>query len=109
MDRIRRAEEAGAEVEALLGAADAPLHQEAWHRIKGWYKAAVDHALPPARVTLDRVTVDRVELYNYVPPQGKNIPISIQPFPVDDSISTEDEIEWVVTRLRNHRSRGRQG
>ena len=34
-DRKRRAEEAGAEVEALVGA-NAPLIQEAWHRIKGW-------------------------------------------------------------------------
>ena len=35
-DRRRRAEEAGAEVEVLLGA-DPPLHREEWHRIKGWY------------------------------------------------------------------------
>ena len=33
MDRKRRAEEAGAEVEELLGS-DPPLHREAWHRIK---------------------------------------------------------------------------
>ena len=39
-DRRRRTEEAGAEVEALLGS-DPPLHREAWHRIKGWYKAVV--------------------------------------------------------------------
>ena len=45
-DRRRRADEAGAEVEALVGA-DPPLIQEAWHRIQGWYKAAVDRALPP--------------------------------------------------------------
>ena len=46
-DRIRRADEAGEEVEALVGA-DPPLIQEAWHRIQGWYKAAVDRAPPPA-------------------------------------------------------------
>ena len=33
-DRKRRAEEAGAEVEALLGT-EPPLHQEGWHQIKG--------------------------------------------------------------------------
>ena len=32
-DRRQRAEEAGAEVEALVGS-DPPLIQEAWHRIK---------------------------------------------------------------------------
>ena len=87
-DRRWRAEEAGAEVEALLGS-DPPLHREAWNRIKGWYKAAVDHAPPPARVTLERITAERVKLHSYVPPPGTKIPISVQPFPVDDSVPTE--------------------
>ena len=46
-DRRRRAEEAGAEVEALMKA-DPPLIQEAWYRLQGWYKAEVDRAPPPA-------------------------------------------------------------
>ena len=46
-DRKRRADEAGSEVEALVKA-DLPLIQEAWYRIQGWYKAAFDHAPPPA-------------------------------------------------------------
>ena len=104
-DRKRRVEEAVAEVETLLGS-DPPLHREAWHWIKGRYKAAVDCAPPPAWVTLDRITAERVELYSYVPPPGTTIPISVQPFRVEDSVPTEDEIEWVVTRLHNHRSRG---
>ena len=45
-DRRRRAEEAGAEVEALVGE-EPPLIQEAWHRIQGWYNAAVNRAPPP--------------------------------------------------------------
>ena len=91
-DRRRQAEEAGSEVEALVGA-DPPLIQEAWKWIKGWYKAAVDCAPPPARVTLDRITVERVTLYIYVTPPGENIPISVKPFPVDDSVPEEDDIE----------------
>ena len=86
-NRRRWAEYTGAEVEALLGA-DPPLHQEAWHRIKGWYKAAANHVLPPAQVTLERITTERVELYSYVPPPGKNIPISVQPFPVYELVPT---------------------
>ena len=46
-DRRRRAEEAGAEVETLVKA-EPPLIQEAWYRLQGWYKAAVDRAPPPA-------------------------------------------------------------
>ena len=49
--RKRRAEETGAEVEILMGS-ESPLHREAWHRIKGRYKAAVDRAPLPAWVTL---------------------------------------------------------
>ena len=46
-DRKRRVETAGEEVETLLGA-DPPMPREAWQRLKGWYKAAVNRALPPA-------------------------------------------------------------
>ena len=46
-DRRRRADEEGAEVEALVKA-DPPLIQEAWYRLQGWYKAGVDRAPPPA-------------------------------------------------------------
>ena len=36
-DRRQQVEEAGTEVEAMVGAgADPPLIQEAWHRTKGW-------------------------------------------------------------------------
>ena len=81
-DRRRRAEEAGAEVETLLGS-DPPLHRKAWHRLKGWYQAAFNRAPPPAQVTLERITAERVDLYIYVPPPGSNIPISFEPFLVE--------------------------
>ena len=60
-DQKRRSDEAGAEVEALVKA-DPPLIQEVWYRIQGRYKAAVNRAPPPARVTLERITAKRVAL-----------------------------------------------
>ena len=72
---------------------DPPIPREAWHRIKGWYMSDVDRAPPPDWVTLEWITVERVELYSYVPPPGTNIPISVQPFPVEYSVPTEDEID----------------
>ena len=69
-----------------------PLDREAWHRIKGWYKATVDRAPLPARVTLERIMAEREELYSYVPLPGTKIPISMQPFLVDDSVSMEYNI-----------------
>ena len=46
-DRKRRVETAGQEVETLLGE-DPPNAKEAWRRLKGWYKASLDRAPPPA-------------------------------------------------------------
>ena len=66
----------------------------------------VDRAPPPARFTLEWITAERVDLYSYVPPPGDNIPVSIDPFPVEDSVPTEDEIEWAVKQLHNHCSGG---
>ena len=104
-DWRRRADEAGEEVEALVGA-DPPLIQEAWYRIQGWYKAAADRAPPPARVMLERITAERVALYSYLPPPGENIPVTIRTFLVDESVTEEGEIEWAGKRLRNNRSGG---
>ena len=50
-----------------------------------------------------------MDLYIYVPTPGENILVSVEPFPVDDSVPMEDEIEWAVTRLQNHRSGGPSG
>ena len=86
-----------------------PLHREAWHQINRWYKAMFDHAAPPAWVTLERITAERMELCRYVPPLGTNVPISVQPFLVYDSMPAEEKIEWAVTRLHNHRSGGPSG
>ena len=88
---------------------DPPLHREARHQIKGWYRAAVDRALPPALVTLKRITAEQVELYRYISPPGANIPISVEPSPVDDWVTTEDEIKGAEKHLHNHLSRGPSG
>ena len=44
-------------------------HQEAWHRLQGWYKATVYRPPPPARATLRRVMAEREKLYSRVPPR----------------------------------------
>ena len=92
----------------LLGS-DTPLHREAWHRLKGWYLAAVDRAPPHAQVILKWIMTERVELYSYVPPLGENIPISVEPLPVDESVPMEDDIKWEVSQPQNHCSGGPSG
>ena len=104
-DRKRRVEDAGKDVEALLGG-DPPNAKEAWRRMKGWYKAAANRAPPPARATLERITAERVELYSHVPPLGDNIPVTVTPSEIDDSVPTEDEIAEAVKKLRRNRDGG---
>ena len=90
-DRKRRVEAAGTDVKALLGG-DPPNAKEAWRRMKGWYMAAVNRAPSPARVTLERITAERVELYSHVTPQGDNIPVTVTPSDINDLVPTEGEI-----------------
>ena len=52
--------------------------------MQGWYKAAVNRALPPARATLERITAEGVELYSHVPPPGDNVPVTVNLSDVDD-------------------------
>ena len=47
-----------------------------------------------------------MDLYRHVPPPGDNIPVSVEPSQLEDSVPTEDKIEWAVKWLRNHFSRG---
>ena len=44
-----------------------------------------------------------MELYRIVPPLGDNIPIPLTPAHIDDSVPTEEEVDWAVQRLRGHR------
>ena len=85
------------------------MPRNAWQRLKGWYKAAVDHALPPARAMLERITEERVDLYSYVPSLGTNITVTVRPVLVDDSAHTEAEIEKAVKNLRRKISGGASG
>ena len=61
--------------------------------MKVWYRAVVDRALPPNWVTLKQIIAERAKLYIYVTPPGENITVSVEPFPVEESVPIEDKIE----------------
>ena len=98
-------EEAGKAVEAILGE-DPPNAKEAWRRMKGWYQAAAKRGPPPARDTLERITAERTALYSQVPSPGGNIPVTVEPAEIDDSVPIEDEIAAAVKKLRRNMSGG---
>ena len=74
--------------------------------MNGWYRAAANRGPPPARDTLERITAERVELYIQVTFLGDNIPVTVKPAEINDSVPTEDEIAEAVTKLRRNRSGG---
>ena len=104
-DRRRRVEDVGKAVEDLLGE-DPSIAKEAWRRMKGWYQAAAKRGPPPTRATLERITAEQTELYSQVPSPGGNIPVTVEPAEIDDSVPTEDEIAAAVKKLRRNRSGG---
>ena len=64
--------------------------------MRGWYRDAVERVLTSTRVTSEGITEDQVDLYSYMPPPVENIPVYIDTFTADDSVPTEDDIEWAV-------------
>ena len=49
-----------------------------------------------------QITAERVELYSYVPPPGENIPVTVTPADVDNSVLKEDKIAEAVKKLRSN-------
>ena len=81
-DWQRRVETDREKIEDIL-TSDPLLNKELGHQIKGWYKVAAGCASPPSRLTIKRIMADRVALHHHIPPLGENIPISVDPFPLD--------------------------
>ena len=55
---------------------------------------------PPDRVTIKRMTAQRVALYRQVPPPVHTIPVEVTPLPADDLISEYTEVMEAAKRLR---------
>ena len=49
---------------------------------------------------------ERTALYSQVPSPGENIPVTVEPEEIDNSVPTEDEIAEAVTKLWRNRSGG---
>lgn len=103
-DRKQRCASVGQEVESYLS--DPKTVQEAWNRIRTWYRHAEDRAPKPARADLQKVTEEYASLYRKSEPAGDPIPVVVAPFDVPDDIPTESEIESAVMRLRSGKAPG---
>ena len=67
--------------------------------MQGWYKYASNRPPTPARVTIECMMADRVELHQNAPSTGRTIAMILTPFPVEESVPDDKDISWVVRRL----------
>ena len=59
--------------------------------------------------TDDKLQLDEASysnMYHVVTPLGKDIPTSVPPAQIDNSVPTEEGVEWEVRRLRGHQLGG---
>ena len=68
------ARRAGEEVMGHLAGGNS---REAWRTLSGWYRAMEGKAAKPCYTRMEAQTVEREELYNYLPPPGEKIPKNV--------------------------------
>ena len=54
-----------------------------------WYRQASGGQAPPSGEHLDRIAIERAELYMCRPPEGIRFPILVTPVAVEDGIREE--------------------
>ena len=67
--------ESGESIDTLLVANQ---KQEAWKRISVWYRQLLGGKDPPSRDHLDRIAMERADLYRCRQPEGLQVPIMVQ-------------------------------
>ena len=77
--------------------------------MRGCYRDAANRPPPPARISLDNLTEEHVELYAHVLPPEKPIPIKVALLPVDDTISGEEGVAKAATWIQLHLIGGPSG
>ena len=81
---------------SIMGHLEGGELAEAWKCLKAWYAASGDRPPKPCHETMDKQTVERVELYERVPLTGEPIPINVEPKEVEDACPGDVELRDVV-------------
>ncbi len=100
-DRKQRAANTASTVENHLGNGAV---KEAWHTLKGWYRAVEDRPPSACPKTMAKQMAKRVELYARAPPMGTPLPFNFPVFKIPDEVPTDKEIRAVVSGLKNGRA-----
>ena len=107
LDRKKRAEKAGTEIDEFLQAGDAAA---AFGVAKRWYRTVTGRTPPPAREDMEATADAYEQLYTAEPPPGDPIPSPPTPSsPVRDEVPSEGEIVAAIRRLKNGKAPGATG
>ncbi len=75
--------------------------QEAFRHLKGWYRAALEMQAKPCYHTMERQTLERVDLYTRRALPGDPRPINYGPIEINDKAPLDEEIRCATSKLSN--------
>ncbi len=105
-DWTDRTAKVGAAVEAELAGGNV---QEAFRHLKGWYRAATETQAKPCYHTMERQTLERVDLYARRESPGDPLPINVTPVVICNDPPTDGKLWQVAGKLTNGRAAGASG
>jgi hypothetical protein len=73
--------------------------KEVWQSLKGWYKAATNHAPRASKMSLASQTAKCIALYGRVATKGDPIPINVNKADILDNIPSGRELREVIRAL----------
>ncbi len=83
--------------------------QEAFHHLKGWYRATSEMQARPCFHTMERQTSERVDLYARRLLPGDPLPINVERTKINDDVPLDGEIRTAVSELSNGHAAGASG
>ncbi len=83
--------------------------QEAFRHLEGWYRNALEAQARPCRLTMERQTVKREELYTERDAYGVGFPANGTPFPIAEAPPLKGELRTAVSQLSQGRCEGASG
>ncbi len=80
--------------------------QEAFHHLKGWYRAASEMQAKPCYHTMECQTSEQVNLYIRRASPGNPLPVNYGPIKINHNAPSDEEIRLATSKLSNGRVAG---
>jgi hypothetical protein len=96
----------GATVEDKLAGGNV---QEAFRHLKRWYRAAMEMQAKPCYHSMERQTLEQVDLYARRESPSDPLPINVTPVVINDDVLTDGELRQVAGKLTNGQAAGASG